>query len=202
MPTVKSLPTALRTASMNMHRGPHAVFQAAAELVLAAGWSAARGTGGPGSSARTAARCRRTRPPGRAPRSCRSTGRPPRCPRAPSPWGSPGTARRAPGSAPRPGRREIVPSHCCPLWLSWAKILAVELVHVVGDLAKARDHLGVEDLDELLVGRVRGVDAHLLGDDQADAALGPLPPVVHVALARAGSPPRSWSGGAGTRGGS
>jgi len=61
--------------------------------------------------------------------------------------------------------------------------LRIVLVDVVGDLLEARDDLGVVDVDQLLVGHVRRVNAHLLGDDEPGAPLGTLAPVVHLPFA-------------------
>ncbi len=60
--------------------------------------------------------------------------------------------------------------------------LGVELVDVIGDLPEAGDHLGMVDVDQLLIGHVGGVNRQLLGDNETGAPLGPLAPVIHVAF--------------------
>ncbi len=61
--------------------------------------------------------------------------------------------------------------------------LGVVLVDTVGYLPETGDHLAVVDVDELLVGPVGGVNAHLFGDDETGSPPGPLPPVVHLGVA-------------------
>ncbi len=61
--------------------------------------------------------------------------------------------------------------------------LGVVLMDVVGDLLEPGDHLGVVDVDQLLVGHVGGMHRQFLGDDQTGPPLGAFAPVVHLALA-------------------
>ena len=52
--------------------------------------------------------------------------------------------------------------------------LGVVFVNGAGQPFKTRNHLRFIDIHQLVIGVVRGMDAHLLGDDQTDAAFGPL----------------------------
>jgi hypothetical protein len=63
------------------------------------------------------------------------------------------------------------------------KNAAVVLVYVIGNFFKPVYHLGIIDIDKLIIGHIRGMNTHLLGDDQSGTPFGPFSPVVHLALA-------------------
>ena len=88
------------------------------------------------------------------------------------PWAPRGTAGRPPATGAHTGRRVYIDDAWPPLWLIWAKIGVAVAVHGLGDAPVARDDVGVEAVDHLLVGPVGRVGRVLLGDDQPGAARG------------------------------
>ena len=85
----------------------------------------------------------------------------------------------------RPPHRQAgdfaVPLHAVVVEL--CEDLGVVFVNGAGEPLEPRNHVRFIDVHQLVIGVIRGMDAHLLGDDQADAALGPLPVIIDMPVA-------------------
>ena len=153
---------------LEQEAGP--VGQGPAVAVGPSCWWPGRGSRARSTSASTAARSRRIRRPCSGRPRWRSRRRSRRSRGARPPSGTSRNSGSGTGLGAHTGRREYIEEAWPPLWLIWAKIGHVVGVHGVGDPSVAVDHLGVEPVDELLVGPVGRVGRVLLGDDEAGPA--------------------------------